>query len=130
MKTLLPLFLFGILLLSSCAKQEQINLSEESSCTNQTQARVEFVAVNEDGSDDFYYLVLQDAAGNDLSAVYSPRIPTNYKKIGTLVNVNYRSTSLIHKYIVCLAGHQIDPANPDFSEMPIVEVCDIAETKN
>jgi len=132
MKNVYPFLLLCVLVMFACAKEAQIDplAAESESCDKQVQARVEFQAVNEDGSEDFYYLVLMDKTGRDIESVFSSALPSKYKEVGLLVDANYKLTEDLHKYVVCLDGHQVDPENPDYSELRVVNLCEVTETKN
>jgi len=132
MKNVIPFFLFTFVLLIGCSKDAKLDLDtkEDKTCYMQNPSRVEYQEVNVDGTENFYYLVLMDKNGVDLKSVYSPNIPSKFQTVGTLIDVVYTPAKELHKYVVCLAGHQIDPANPDYSEMGIVDLCEVTETKN
>ena len=132
MKNLIPILAFSLFLLVSCTKSDPIEPIAEvkTPCVEQTQARVEYMIVNEDGTDGFYYLVMMDAAGNDLTNVYPNNLPVNLRQEGALIDINFGKTGKMYQFIVCLAGHQIDPANPDYQEMARVNLCNAESSKN
>ena len=97
--------------------------AEEKVCTNTVTATVQYMKVNESGTEDFYYLLLVDPESGTEQIVFPSSLSSKYHSVGTEIEVNYSPTQKIHEYIVCLAGHTIDPDNPDISTMPIIDVC-------
>ena len=122
MKLLLP----TIVLLSfmSCTKTsvKSEDAAKNFGCSSSTKATVKKEMLNETGTEYFYYLEVETNIGGS-NRVFPDLIPTNFQEVGKRLNIRYNSTEEKHTYIQCLAGHTMDPNNPDYVSMPLVQVC-------
>ena len=122
MKLLLPAF-FAILLLG-CAKSEVIDNTEtvKLGCQNSTKATVKKLILNEAGTDFFYYLAVENNIGGS-NDVFPSTLSLYLQEEGKRLIIQYTPTADQHRYIICRADHNYDPANPDEKAMPLIDVC-------
>jgi hypothetical protein len=108
----------------SCSKSEIQNADALNSlgCNNTTKATVKKEMLNESGSDYFYYLAI-DGNIKGSNTVFPDLLPSYLQEEGKHINVRFSTTEQKHTYIVCLAGHTMDPNNPDYQSMPMIQVC-------
>lgn len=117
---------FALILLSSCESEQLtvLDLDEEKICDLTGSAIVKFTRSNSDGSEDFYYLEFMNSEENAGQIVFPKGMDKRYEVEGEKVEVSYRTSKDKHEYIVCLAGHTIDPDNPDVQTMAIIDICE------
>ena len=130
MKSWIPFLALCLFVLSSCTKSEVTAPVEEDVklCDTNEEATVQRMVVNEDGTEFFYYLELNGSTTSDVM-LFPKNLSVKYQVEGMKVQVEFGKLPTLHSYIVCLEGHQIDPANPDVRYMSMVEVCSVEEAK-
>lgn len=129
MKFLLVLCVVLLIPLSSCNKAELTEEASSSSldCKATTKAVVRKQSLNENGSEFFYYLAVDTNIGGS-NLVFPSYLDPNYRVDGKQLEIRYNTTSLKHTFVVCVAGHNFDPNNPDEQTMPVVNVCKASAT--
>lgn len=130
MKNPLLLILCFFTLSIACNKSE---LVEEEAGTNSLNCKTSAKAVvkkqnlNEQGTDFFYYLAIENAV-DGIGVVYPSQLASFLQEEGKRVEVKYNKTQLKHNYVLCLPGHVYDPSNTDEQTMPVIEVCQAKAT--
>lgn len=130
MKNPLLLILCFFALSIACNKSE---LVEEEAGTNSLNCKTSAKAVvkkqnlNEQGTDFFYYLAIENAADGS-GVVFPSQLASFLQEDGKRVEIKYNKTQLKHNYVLCLPGHVYDPSNADEQTMPVIEVCQATAT--
>lgn len=120
-----PLFLFCFLFsIAACSKinvdaEKQLALND---CSYQTIAIVQKMNLNEDGSEYFYYLRL-DNSPIGVHYVYPAQLDQSFKVVNKQLNISFNPTEQAHQFVLCPKGHVYDPFNPDYQYMPVVKLC-------
>ncbi len=125
MKSSAFLFAFFLFLVSCTKDAIQTREQEESLCSNTSLATVKKMVLNTDGSDYFFYLEL-DKSPTSQTIVFPNWLDSNLQKEGMLVKVDFKPSDKNKRFVVCLAGHNYDPSNPDEQFMSTIEVCSAA----
>lgn len=126
MKSILFLLLPLSLFLSSCVQKVspddlKASQKEESLCTDKAIAVVEKMILNEDGTEYFLYLRLENKGSDALR--FSKSIEKSNFEVGTRLEISYSPLGEDHSFIVCLPGHTLDTNNPDIQYMPMIKLC-------
>ena len=119
MKFWISTLCLGLFILTGCTKSDDLTPQEEEaiSCHYTAEATVQRMVLNENGTEFFYYLEF-DPSFPELQIVFPKNLPVTYWQEGMKVEVAFAKTDQLYDYIVCLAGHQINPNNPDIQYMP------------
>lgn len=123
--------LFFIVLVISffqCTKSgNSESIAINGACPLSAKAVVKKMILNESGSDYFYYLALDtNIDGSD--SVFPSTLDQSLQIEGTKVNIRFSATNSKYGFVPCLAGHTMDPNNPDTHYMPKVDVCSAKTT--
>lgn len=120
-----PVFLLVVLMaLLSCAKlkvePEKVVLAND--CHYSTLATVQKMKLNEDGSEYFYYLRLENSPIG-VHFVYPSQLDQSFKVENKRLNISFNTTDQAHQFVLCPKGHVYDPYNPDYQHLPIIKLC-------